>query len=118
MRKPLPVSLAAAALAAAVLSAPVSVSASAEAAEARIHIVEIRNLQFSPAELEVAPGDTIVWINADLVPHTVTADDKSWGSQRLASDDRWQMTVGDGMPQSYFCRYHPSMKARLHVQPE
>ena len=36
------------------------------------HVVEIRNLEFTPKELTV--GDTITWINYDLVPHTVTAD--------------------------------------------
>jgi len=39
------------------------------------HVVEIRNLEFTPKELVVATGDTITWINYDLVPHTVTADD-------------------------------------------
>ena len=39
------------------------------------HVVEIRNLEFTPKELTVVPGDTITWINYDLVPHTVTADD-------------------------------------------
>ena len=70
MRKSLLGNWVAAALAVAVLFACVSVPATAEEAGGRTHIVEIRKLQFSPAELEVAPRDTITWINYDLVPHT------------------------------------------------
>src|SRR5204862_476961 len=43
------------------------------AAASRTHTVEIRGMEFHPAELTVAVGDTIVWINRDIVPHTATA---------------------------------------------
>ena len=46
----------------------------------RQHIVEIRDFGFHPERTLISPGDTIVWINRDIVPHTVTAGDGSWGS--------------------------------------
>ena len=80
------------------------------------HTVQIHNLRFSPSELVVAPGDTIVWVNKDLIPHTITADDRSWDSERLNMNDRWEIVVHEGMRETYFCRYHPSMTGRLLIR--
>jgi len=79
------------------------------------HVVEIRNLQFVPKELEVKPGDTITWINYDLVPHTVTADDENWDSGLINANAQWQTVVKVDMFASYFCRFHPTMKAQLDI---
>ena len=79
------------------------------------HVVEIRNLEFTPKELAAAPGDTITWVNYDLVPHTVTADDKSWDSGSVGARGQWQTVVQAGMHTAYFCRYHPSMTAGLRI---
>src|SRR5215216_7143861 len=38
--------------------------------------VEIRNNAFNPAELHVAPGSTVTFVNNDNVPHTATSDTK------------------------------------------
>lgn len=60
------------------LAAIVSNPIKAADPESQRHVVEIRNLEFTPKELVAALGDTITWVNYDLVPHTVTADDESW----------------------------------------
>jgi len=79
------------------------------------HVVEIRNLEFTPKDLVVAPGDTITWVNYDLVPHTVTADDESWDSGLVGAQGQWQTVVQADTHTTYFCRYHPSMTARLRI---
>ena len=79
------------------------------------HVVEIRDLEFTPKELVVSPGDTITWINYDLVPHTVAADDESWDSGFVAAQGQWQIVVQADMLTTYFCRYHPSMTGRLRI---
>ena len=81
-------------------------------------MVEIRNLEFIPNELVVAPGDTITWINYDIVPHTVTADDKSWDSGLIKANGQWEIVVIKDMLPSYFCQYHPTMKANLSIKQE
>ncbi len=80
------------------------------------HRVEIRRLKYVPASLVVAPGDTVVWVNLDLVPHTVTAKDDSWDSQALASNGAWEIRVTEAMSGHFFCRYHPSMEGQVHVR--
>ena len=78
-------------------------------------MVDIRGLKFQPVELVVAPGDTIVWINHDIVPHTATAGDKSWDSKSIGKQGQWETVVQSGMAEEYFCRFHPNMKARLQI---
>ncbi|NKB18970.1 MAG: hypothetical protein GKS01_00355 [Alphaproteobacteria bacterium] len=80
------------------------------------HIVEIQNFVFSPATLKVKVGDRITWINKDIVPHTATAHDKSWDTGNLKPNDRGTVTVTKDMFAGYFCRFHPSMKAKIDVQ--
>lgn len=105
----------AAALAAATIASSPVFAGSAENVSQRRHVVEIQKLKFVPAELEVSPGDIIVWINQDIAPHTVTAKDKSWGSKTLKRKDEWQTVVSTDMPGAYYCRFHPNMKAMLKV---
>lgn len=79
------------------------------------HQVEIRNLTYTPSVLNVSPGDTIIWTNYDFVPHTVTADDESWDSGLIEANGKWQIVVTKDMYESYFCRFHPNMKAGVEV---
>lgn len=39
--------------------------------------VEMRDLQFQPAQLTVSPNTEIVWVNRDSVDHTVTSGNPS-----------------------------------------
>jgi plastocyanin len=41
--------------------------------EPKTHTVTIEEMRFHPERLTVARGDTIVWVNRDLVPHTATS---------------------------------------------
>lgn len=86
----------------------------------RVHRVTIEALSFVPETLTVAVGDTVVWVNEDLVPHTVTgAAAGGPGSGELASgaEFRWvaeERTAGGGT-MAYLCAYHPVMKGVVVV---
>ncbi len=90
-------------------------AAKASAAAGKHYVVEIRDFIFDPAQLEIASGDRITWINRDIVPHTVTAIDRSWDSGTLERDESWETYVKEGMQPDYFCIFHPMMKARLKI---
>lgn len=79
----------------------------------RSHTVEIRDMEFHPAHLRVSPGDTIVWVNHDFVPHTATAPDSAWTSPPLAQGEKWRMVVEEPGLASYLCAFHPVMQASL-----
>lgn len=80
------------------------------------HTVEIRGFQFLPAEVRVKRGDTILWINHDLAPHTATANDSSWDSAKLTNGQRWSRTMQEAGRTAYICAYHPAMKGVVIVE--
>jgi plastocyanin len=74
--------------------------------------VEIRGMQFVPASLRVHRGDTIVFSNHDLVPHTATAS--GWfDSGALSPGQSWTYVVTEAVDYDYVCSMHPMMKGQL-----
>jgi plastocyanin len=91
----------------------------AKAREPQTHQVAIRAMQFDPAELTVAVGDTVVWTNNDVVPHTVTSAPASplkFDSQLMESKQQWRYTVTGAGELAYVCTFHPTMRAKLTVR--
>jgi plastocyanin len=78
--------------------------------------VQIKNFAFAPQVLTVKPGTTVTWINSDEDPHTVTADDKSFHSAALDSDDKYSFTFTKAGEYGYFCSLHPHMTAKIVVR--
>ncbi|MEJ8756160.1 plastocyanin/azurin family copper-binding protein [Pontibacter sp. H259] len=79
------------------------------------HTVEIRQMQFTPAELTVNKGDKVVFVNKDIVTHDVTeASGKLWQSPALTSGKSWSMVITRS--QAYYCSYHPVMKGKILIR--
>src|ERR1700740_3225410 len=51
----------------------------------------------------VAPGTKVTWINHDETPHTVTSNDKSFGSKGLDTDDKFEHTFATEGDFNYIC---------------
>ncbi|HEX7123656.1 MAG TPA: cupredoxin family copper-binding protein [Gemmatimonadaceae bacterium] len=83
----------------------------------RTHVVEMRGFAFVPERVEVAVGDTVVWINRDVVPHTATGKDAEWNSGSIASQQRWSLVPSDTGTFAYICTFHPTMTGTLVVRP-
>lgn len=78
--------------------------------------VHMKNMLFVPSEASIARGETVTFVNDDDVPHTVTAEDKSFDSGNIAAHATWKHTFTKDGTQSYVCVYHlPNMKGRLTV---
>ncbi len=79
------------------------------------HIVEIKAMKFQPAELVVNTGDTVVWINRDIVAHDVTEEPgKTWASTTMPPGASWSWIVTESA--NYYCSIHVVMKGKLLVQ--
>jgi len=76
----------------------------------------MRDFAFTPAEVDVAAGDTIVWSNADFVPHTATARDAAWDSKAIDGSATWRFVARKRGRHEYYCAFHPTMKATLVVR--
>ncbi len=64
----------------------------AAAAPAPTVDLDISKFAFVPKEVTIAPGTTIVWINRDETPHTVTSNNKSFASKGLDTGDKFEHT--------------------------
>jgi plastocyanin len=91
-------------------------SASEGAARPKTHTITIHGMRFLPANLEVNLGDTIIWQNEDIVPHTATSVSKSFDSGGIEPGKSWKYVAKKKGSYSYMCLYHPLMKAELVVQ--
>jgi plastocyanin len=73
-------------------------------------------MRFQPQTLTVSSGDTIVWVNKDLVPHTATSKAGGFDSKTIQADESWTYTAGTKGEFAYICAFHPAMKATLRVE--
>ena len=90
--------------------------AAGERSEPKTHTVTIEGMRFQPERLTVARGDTIVWVNKDLVPHTATSKAGRFDSQTIRTDKSWRFTARTKGEFPYFCTFHPTMQAVLNVK--
>jgi plastocyanin len=75
----------------------------------------IQNFAFSPNPITIAPGGTVTWTNRDGAPHTVTADDGSWGSSTLRQGGTYSRVFTSPGSYTYHCAIHPFMKGTVVV---
>jgi plastocyanin len=78
--------------------------------------IKIENFVFEPAELTVAPGTRVTWVNKDEAPHTATSIDDKFNSGGLDTDDRYTFVFNEKGDFPYFCALHPQMKALVKVR--
>ena len=90
--------------------------ARAEAATPATAEVKIDNFSFGPVMLTVAPGTKVTWTNRDDIPHTVVADDKTFKSKTLDTDETFSYTFDKPGTYAYFCSIHPHMTGTVVVK--
>ena len=78
--------------------------------------ISIENLVFAPAEATAKVGDTIEWINKDVVAHTATARNGDF-DVTIPPKKTVTLVLKKGGAVDYYCRFHPNMKAVLTVTP-
>ena len=78
--------------------------------------IKIDNFVFGPEALTVTVGTTVTWINQDDIPHTVVANDKSFKSKVLDTDERFSFNFTKPGEYGYFCSLHPHMVGKVIVK--
>lgn len=79
-------------------------------------VVRIDNFTFSPAELTIATGTTLTWMNADDSPHKIVASGKAFRSPALDTDESYSFTFTAPGTYDYFCSLHPHMQGKVIVK--
>jgi plastocyanin len=80
------------------------------------HTVTIEGMKFTPESLTVKAGDTVVWVNKDIVPHTATGVQKEFDSKEIKAEGTWKLVAKKKGNVAYVCNFHPTMKAMLTVE--
>ena len=80
------------------------------------HTVTIDATSYTPARLTVHVGDTVVWVNKDLIPHTATAKGGGFDSKVLAAGASFRFTVKAKGGTDYACLFHPTMTGRIDAE--
>ncbi len=88
---------------------------SAATAAPHTYTVEIAQLKFVAPPAEVHVGDTIIWVNRDILRHSATAVDHSFDVD-LQPGAKGKVVIRKKGSIAFLCRYHPGMKGVLHVQ--
>jgi plastocyanin len=79
------------------------------------HTVTIDSASFSPANLVVSAGDSIVWVNKDILAHTATSEKGGFDSKVIEPGKSWKYVAKKKGDFAYTCSFHP-MNGRLVVR--
>jgi YVTN family beta-propeller protein len=66
--------------------------------------------------ISVVAGSTVTWTNADPVPHTVSADDGTWGSEEIPPGAAFSQRFDRAGTYAYHCGMHPAMQGTVIVK--
>ena len=86
-------------------------------ANGQVRQIAVSAFAFAPDKLQITVGDTVVWINEDLAPHTATSDDGDWDTGQIEKGQTARQVFEKPGTFSYFCAFHPHMTGRIVVLP-
>jgi len=92
--------------------ATVAVAQQDELAQEEV-VVSIQDGYFEPADIVVAPGTTVWWVNEGVYPHSVTADDGLFDSGPLYLGESFWVTFEGQGAVTYHCS--PEMAGSVTV---
>ena len=99
----------------AIATGPAFPAERAPAKHATTHTVVMKATSYAPQALTIKRGDTVVFVNEDPFPHTVTAAG-SFDSKSIAAGASWKYTPRHAGEYAYTCTFHPNMKGTLRVE--
>jgi plastocyanin len=95
------------------LAATVARAAGAAAGGAKVSIVDF---EFKPAEITIAPGESVTWTNDDGAPHGLEYHDGAPGVNPLLPGAAFTRRFDKPGTYEYNCSVHPYMTGRVVVR--
>jgi plastocyanin len=84
------------------------------AGHAEVIRIKIANVAYQPAQVTAHVGDTIEWVNADVVAHTATARNGAFDLV-MAPNGKNSIVLKTAGAIDYYCKYHPNMTGQISV---
>ncbi len=81
-----------------------------------VHRITIEKFKYGPSILKVKTGDTIEWVNKDFAPHTATALDDVFKTEKLKRGDVGMIVAGAPQTIDYTCQFHSNMKGQIVIE--
>ncbi|GGF79808.1 hypothetical protein GCM10011402_35530 [Paracoccus acridae] len=84
-------------------------------------VVNIAKMKYQTPELTIKTGDTVYWINNEVMPHNVAfkkgvVDEGEFRGDMLGKDEAYAITFNEAGTFDYFCTPHPFMRAKVIVE--
>jgi plastocyanin len=76
--------------------------------------VEIEDFAFVDADIRVAPGGTVTWVNQDSQQHTATGEG-TFDTGAIGPGESVTVTFDDAGSFPYICSFHPFMTGTVTV---
>ena len=90
--------------------------AAAPAAGDSVVRIDLRDLAYRPASIEIEAGTTVEWVNGDPLAHTVTATDTTFDSGLIEPGRSWRRTFTVPGTWRFACTPHPFMRGVIVVR--
>ncbi|MFC3569063.1 amicyanin [Paracoccus simplex] len=108
-------------LAADAITVPNAAAVPAAEVPAEAIVVNINKMKYDQPELKVKPGDTVYWINKEVMPHNVAfkkgeVGDEPFKGDMLKKDQAYSITFNEAGAYEYHCTPHPFMRAKVIVE--
>ena len=78
--------------------------------------IDLRDLAYRPASIEIEAGTTVEWVNGDPLAHTVTAADTTFDSGLIEPGRTWRRTFTVPGTWRFACTPHPFMRGVIVVR--
>lgn len=79
------------------------------------HVVTIKNMAFSPADLTIGAGDTVTWVNEDRMRHSAEDLNGAFDTGLLGNGDSASLTFGSSGTFNYRCGPHRNMRGSITI---
>lgn len=84
-------------------------------------VVNIDKMKYDNTDLKVKVGDTVVWINQEVMPHNVdfkagVVGENELKGPMLKKGESFSITFNEAGVYDYYCTPHPFMRGKVTVE--
>ena len=83
-------------------------------ADAAVIQIKMEQIAYAPAQVSARVGDTVEWVNGDIVAHTATARNGAWDVM-VGPNGKGSVVLKSSGTIDYYCRFHPNMVGSIAV---